>query len=193
MKRIICSLVGLCLLAAAGPTSAQEQSLADLARQTKAQRKQVKRPAKVYTNEDVPVVAAATANTQTELSTTPKDGQATPEGVTSGQAGAAGTAAGAKPGVAAGDEAKWRGRITAAREALSRAQLQLEAMRTRVLHLQSARTLGDQSQAAALQRQQSEALNEFDKLRADVEKSRKAVSDVEAEARVAGVPPGWLR
>lgn len=191
MKRIICSLVGLCLLVAAGPSSAQDQSLADLARKTKAQRKQTKRPVKVYTNEDVPVVAPATSNTQTELSATPKEGQAAEN---EGQAAAGGAgAAGSKTGVAAGDEAKWRQRMTGARETLSRSQLQLEAMRTRVLHLQSARTLGDANQAAALQRQQADALNEFDKLRADVEKNRKALSDLEAEARAAGVPPGWLR
>jgi len=192
MKRIICSLVGLCLLVAAGPSSAQDQSLSDLARKTKAHKKAVKRPAKLYTNEDVPVVAPATATTQTELSTTPKEGQAAEGQAAAGAAGATG-AAGAKTGVAAGDESKWRGRMTAARENLSRAQLQLEAMRGRVLNLQSARTLGDTNQAAALQRQQADALNEFDKLRADVEKNRKAVSDLEAEARAAGVPPGWLR
>jgi len=185
MKRIICSVVGLCLLAGSGMASAQ--SLADLASKTKAQRKATKRPARVYTNADVPVTAAATANTATEVSTTPKedaaaDPNAKPEG--------------SKTSVNAADEAGWRSRISAAREAVSRAKEQLEGMRTRVLHLQTAKALGsngDVNQQAAVSAQQSAALQEFDRLRADVEKYQKALTDVEAEARAANVPAGWLR
>jgi hypothetical protein len=186
MKRIICSVVGLCFLAGSGMATAQ--SLADVASKTRAQRKSTKRPARVYTNADVPVTAAATANTATEVSTTPKedaaaaDPNAKPEG--------------SKTSVNAGDEGAWRSRVNAAREAVSRAKEQLEGMRTRVLHLQTAKALGsngDVNQQAAVSAQQSAALQEFDRLRADVEKYQKALTDVEAEARAANVPAGWLR
>lgn len=191
MKRIICSVVGLCFLAGSGMASAQ--SLADVAKKSQAQRKSTKRPTRVYTNADVPVTAPATANTATEVSATPKDGVA-----------ADGTAAdpnakpaeGSKAGVTSADEAGWRSRITAAREAVSRAKLQLEGMRTRVLHLQTAKALGsngDVNDQAAVQAQQSAALQEFDRLRADVEKYQKALTDLEAEARAKSVPAGWLR
>ena len=186
MKRIICSVVGLCFLAGSGMATAQ--SLADLAKKTQSQRKATKRPARVYTNADVPVTAAATAATSTEVSTTPKeDAAADPN---------AKPAEGSKTSVTAADEGAWRSRISAAREAVSRAKEQLEGMRTRVLHLQTAKALGsngDVNQQAAVAAQQSAALQEFDRLRADVEKYQKALTDVEAEARAANVPAGWLR
>src|SRR5262249_47327631 len=118
------------------------------------------------------------------------------EAVTPAEAEAAKAAEGSKTSVNAGDEAKWRERITSARDALSRAKLQLEGMRSRVLQLQTAKALGangDVNQQAAVQVQQGAALQEFDRLRADVEKFQKALTDVEAEARAANVPAGWLR
>jgi hypothetical protein len=33
----------------------------------------------------------------------------------------------------------------------------------------------------------------MEKVKADVEASKKQVADIEEEARKAGVPPGWLR
>jgi hypothetical protein len=188
MKRIICSVVGLCFLAGSGMATAQ--SLADVANKTKAQRKATKRPARVYTNADVPVTAAATAGTATEVSATSKD-----EAAAAADPNAK-PAEGTTNSVNAGDEAKWRERISAAREAVSRAKLQLEGMRTRVLHLQTQKILGangDVNQQAAVQTQQSAALQEFDRLRDDVEKYQKALTDLEEEARAANVPAGWLR
>jgi hypothetical protein len=193
MKRIICSVVGLCFLAGSGMATAQ--SLADVAKKTQAQRKATKRPTKVYTNADVPVTAPATAGTATEISTTPKDGVPA-DGEAAADPNAKPGEGGAKPGVTAGDEAKWRDRMNAAREAVSRAKLQLEAMRTRVMQLQTARALSGNADAngkAAVQEQQGAALQEFDKLRADVEKYQQALTDLEAEARAASVPAGWVR
>jgi hypothetical protein len=187
MKRIICSVVGLCFLAGSGMATAQ--SLADTAKKTQAQRKSTKRPARVYTNADVPVTAAATAATATEVSTTPRE-DAQPADPN------AKPAEGSKTSVNSGDEAAWRSKISSAREAVSRAKEQLEGMRTRVLHLQTAKALGsngDVNQQAAVAAQQGSALQEFDRLRADVEKYQKALADVEAEARAANVPAGWLR
>jgi hypothetical protein len=188
MKRIICSVVGLCFLAGSGMATAQ--SLADVARKTQSQRKTTKRPARVYTNADVPVTAAATAATATEVSSTPKEGEPASTDPNAKPAELSKTSANAA------DEAAWRAKVTGAREALSRAKEQLEGMRTRVLHLQTAKALGsngDVNQQAAVAAQQSAALQEFDRLRADVEKFQKALTDVEAEARAANVPAGWLR
>jgi len=226
MKRIICSqvlcgVVGLCLLAGAGLAFGQERSsLADLARQEEARRRAQKRPTKVYTNADVPVVAAATAATATEVSATPKEGAEAPQegpALATGATGAGvaasgvaqvqgsqagsqataqeGTASGPRPGVKAGDETQWRSRMNTARDPVTRAQLQFEAMRTRVLNLQTARAVGSSEPGtqALIQRQHQESLQEFDRLRADIEKYQKALADLEAQARAAGVPPGWLR
>jgi hypothetical protein len=184
----------------AGAAASQAQSLADVARQEQARRKTVKRPTKVYTNADVKVIQPATPATGEVTKETSGDGTAIPagEGSTpaSGQDGAAATAPdnGPKPGVASGDEAKWRSRFTDAREQVSRSQIQLEAMRVRVTQLNAAKATGpDGQQSASLQTRQREALQEFDKLRADVEKNQKALATLEADAKAAGVPPGWLR
>jgi hypothetical protein len=186
MKRIICSVVGLCFLAGSGMATAQ--SLADVAKKTQAQRKSAKRPARVYTNADVPVTAAATAATATEVSTTPKEegGSTDPN---------AKPAEGSKNSVNASDAANCRSRFASAREAVSRSKEQLEGMRSRVLQLQTSKALSgnDVNQQAVVSAQQSAALQEFDRLRADVEKYQKALSDLEAEARAASVPAGWLR
>jgi hypothetical protein len=212
MKRIICSMVGLCVLA--GAAGVQAQSLADVARKESARRKTIKRPTKVYTNEDVVVMQPSTAASGEVTKETAGDGTpvtstdpteggregsapASPSAAPSSgaqPAPAAAPASSVKPGVAAGDEAKWRGRMDSAKEQLSRAQIQLEAMRTRVAQLQSARAVGpDGQQSSSLQNRQKESLQEFDKLRADVDRYQKAITDLEAEARAAGVPPGWLR
>ena len=38
-----------------------------------------------------------------------------------------------------------------------------------------------------------QAIQEMEKVKADIEASKKQVADIEEEARKAGVPPGWLR
>jgi hypothetical protein len=193
MKRIISSMVGLCVLA--GAAGVQAQSLADIARTEQARRKTVKRPTKVYTNADVVVIQPATPATSEVTKETSGDGTLIAPGDAAAQGGAAGAAdSGPKPGVVSGDEAKWRSRYTDAREQISRSQIQLEAMRVRVTQLNAAKAYGpDGQQSASLQTRQREALQEFDKLRADVERNQKAFADLEAEAKAAGVPPGWVR
>jgi hypothetical protein len=39
----------------------------------------------------------------------------------------------------------------------------------------------------------NKALAELERVRGDIEAQEKAVTDLEEEARRAGVPPGWLR
>ena len=37
------------------------------------------------------------------------------------------------------------------------------------------------------------ALEEIERVKAQIEQSKKQIADIEEEARKAGVPPGWLR
>jgi DNA repair exonuclease SbcCD ATPase subunit len=212
MKRIICSVVGLGVLAMTVAASAQ--TLADIAKQDTDRRKSVKHPAKVYTNDDVqdvkPILPmmendgtgakpmekkddASAASPDTSgaaaagaASATHADPNAKADG--NGTAKPAGT-----PGVKSGDEAAWRARFNAAREAVSRTQLQLESMRSRAAQLTAASAAASEDQRASFQKKQQDALQEYDKLRADLQRSQKALSDLETEASRAGVPPGWLR
>jgi hypothetical protein len=219
MKRIISSVVGIGVLAMTVAASAQ--TLADIAKKDTERRKHVKRPAKVITNDDVqnvkPIVpmtpeaeaanaAAAAAN---PVSTDPANHDMPPAPPAAGQApaqpasGAMGQAVlpaekpkpAAAPGttVKAGEESAWRARMQAARDAVSRTQLQLESMRTRAAQLTAASAAASDDQRAATQKKQQDALQEYDRLRADLQRNQKALSDLEAEAAKAGVPPGWLR
>jgi hypothetical protein len=205
MKRIISSVVGIGILSMTVAASAQ--TLADIAKKDSDRRKAVKHPAKVITNEDVqdvkPILpmmendgtgtklvdpnAATAANSNSDVPSAPGAAPASPAPA-AGAAKPAGT-----PGVKAGDEAQWRSRMQSAREAVSRTQLQLEGMRNRAAQLTAASAASSQEQRGTYQKQQQDALQEYDRLRADLQRSQKALSDLEAEAARAGVPAGWLR
>ena len=199
MKRIISSVVGIGILSMTVAASAQ--TLADLAKKDTDRRKSVKHPAKVYTNDDVqdlkPImpmmendgtgtkpVDANAASTNADLPGQPGATQKP----AAGDAKPAGT-----PGVKSGEEAQWRSRMQSARDAVSRTQLQLEGMRNRAAQLTAASAAASQDQRGTFQKQQQDALQEYDRLRADLQKNQKALSDLETEASKAGVPAGWLR
>jgi len=42
-------------------------------------------------------------------------------------------------------------------------------------------------------RDKQKAIDELNQLKQSIENDKKAISDLEEEARKAGVPPGWLR
>jgi hypothetical protein len=211
MKRIISSVVGIGILSMTVAASAQ--TLADIAKKDNDRRKSVKHPAKVITNDDVqdvkPIMPmmendgsgakpvdpkaananGAPANTNADMPQGASAGAATTQsGQKPGEAKPAGT-----PGVKSGDEAAWRSRMQGARDAVSRTQLQLEGMRNRAAQLTAASAAANQEQRGTFQKQQQDALQEYDRLRADLQKSQKALADLEAEASRSGVPPGWLR
>ena len=51
----------------------------------------------------------------------------------------------------------------------------------------------DPIQKGAVERDRQKAIAEQNKLKADVAADKKAIADLEEEARRAGIPPGWLR
>ena len=52
---------------------------------------------------------------------------------------------------------------------------------------------GNFPQQAQVNEDRQKTLQELERVKADVEVSKKQVADIEEEARKAGVPPGWLR
>jgi hypothetical protein len=199
MSRIISSVVGIAVLGMA--VSASAQSLADIAKKETDRRKSVKHPAKVYTNDDVanvkPIMPMMSQGDTSPLPPTPNTDEPSPGGTTAQANGAAaapgGNGSGPKPGVKAGDEAGWRARMQQARDAVQRTQLQLDGMRTRAAQLTAVSAAASDDQRADFQKRQQDALQEYDRLRADLQKNQKALTDLEAEAQRSGVPPGWLR
>ena len=102
----------------------------------------------------------------------------------------------AAPAAPAGDqgEAAWREKITQAREALRRNEVFLQALQTRVNSLATDYYgRDDPYQKMRLAGEREQAIQEMEKVKADIEASKKQVADIEEEARRAGVPPGWLR
>ena len=173
-----------------GAVTASAQTLGELARKEAERRKATPTAAKTYTNNDLkavpPPTGTATSKTAEEL----KDGKpgdpsktAEPEKVDA-----------TKPPEPAKDEAHWRGRITAANEDIRRNEAFLEALQSRVNALTADFTARDDPfQRAKIAEDRQKALAEMARLKEDIDKGKKLVTDIEEEARRAGVPPGWIR
>lgn len=116
----------------------------------------------------------------------------------------AAAAAAAKPGAdaqadaakkpAAGDEKAWRDRMTQARQTLERDETHADAMQTRVNSLKTdAINRDDPAQQSKLREDYFKALNELERLKTEIEKDKKAITDIQTDARKQGVPAGWVR
>jgi hypothetical protein len=179
----------LFLPAAATPVA---QTLAEIARQEEARRKEIRQPSKVYTNKDLasvpPPSAPATVPAPSETPATPvaadsKDGakEAAPPQDT-------------KETGTVKDQKYWSGRMQALRTGLDRDQTYSDAMQSRINALTTDFTARDDpAQRAVIGRDRQKAIDELDRLKLAIERTRKAIADLEEEARRASVPPGWLR
>lgn len=160
------------------------QSLADVAKQEEERRKTIK-PVRVLTNKDLgavppPVVTAL-----------PPDAPKVPEAVKT-----------EKPSDAAPpqdkglvrDQAYWSARMKELRTLLDRDQISAEAMQTSINSL-SADFVNrdDPAQRAVIEQKRQRAVGELDRLTKAIADGKKAIADLEEEARRAAVPPGWLR
>ena len=162
---------------------ASAQSLGDVAKKTESQKKAAAKPGKVYTNGDLP---------KTDPAATPAPAPTAP---------AAAPAANAQPAPeekpADGpkkDEAYWRGRVTEIRDNLQRAKMFQEALQTRINSLSADyASRDDPAQRGVVSSDRQKALAELDRVKKEIKDFEKALSDLEDEARRAGVPPGWLR
>lgn len=189
-SRIMTAAVVFAVLAGvAAPLGAQ--TLADLARQEESRRKDVRQPAKVYTNKDlgnVPPPSAPAPATEAAKPPTPAAGDA------AGKDSKAAAPADAKDTSAVKDQAYWSGRMKGLRDTLDRDQTYAEALQTRVNALTadfSARD--DPAQRTVISQDRQKALAEIDRLTIAIQGHKKAIADLEEEARRASVPPGWLR
>jgi hypothetical protein len=180
-------LAVLAAVAVAAPCRAQ--SLADVARKEEARRKALKEHAKVITNKDLGAAAAVTVVTPQE---TPKPSAAQPKAAASGAEPETPQAPAAKGPVK--DQAYWAKRMAGLRDALDRDQMFLDALQSRINALTADFTARDDpAQRAIIEQDRLKALAKFNELKHQIEADKKAIDDLEEEARRAGVPPGWLR
>jgi hypothetical protein len=169
----------------AGAVLAQQPSLAELARKEQERKKALKAvPSKVYSDKDLPkssaappVASAVPPATATPIPAEPKPAEEKKEEKKDER-----------------DEPYWRNRVTQARESLRRAEAFAEALQSRINAL-SADVVNrdDPYQRAKIADDRVKAIAELQRVQTEIEQSKKAITDIEEEARQAGVPPGWLR
>jgi polyhydroxyalkanoate synthesis regulator phasin len=177
MRRVLASLAAA--LSLAGLLLAQ--SLGEVAEKEKQRR--TGKPAKVYTNEDLP-----------QSSASPKPSSApVPAAARSAARPAADDSA-----ARAREQAAWRGRAAAARADVARSEARVAQLERQLAELANPmryrqqnpqdpyNVLTQDQERVGLQQQLEEA-------RRAVDAAKKALENLEEEARRRGVPPGWLR
>ena len=184
--KLLIALAVLC----AGADAVAAQSLGEVARREEERRKSIAASGKVYTSEALreqppapgaaaPVPDAGNAAAAPSAS----QGQA--------QAGAAPAAPADQP---RRDEAYWKQRIQAERDALARSQVFADALQTRINSLTADFTARDDpAQRAVLSTDRQKALAELDRVKQEIQQHTKAIADIQEEGRRAGAPAGWLR
>jgi hypothetical protein len=172
----------------ASTLSAGAQSLADVARQDAARRKDLKAPVKVFTNDNIKTVPpVAPPAVQGEPGAQPAvPAAAAPAEATEEKP--------SEPPDPMKDPEYWRKRIGDARQARDRNAFLLEAVQSRINALTTdfyARD--DPYQRALIEVERNKTLAEFELMKKHQLVLEKAIADIEEEARRANVPPGWLR
>jgi hypothetical protein len=183
MKTLLARLLGALVVLAtvAGPAGAQ--SLADVARKEETRRKDVKKPSRVITNKDL----KASDNVAPPA---PAEGKAAPSADNAEKTDDGQPKAEAQPS----DEQVWRQKMADARTALERSESYLDALQSKINGLWAEFTARDNYiERERIEADRKKALAEFDRVKAEVEDHKKAIADLEEQARRANVPPGWLR
>lgn len=172
------------------------QSLADVSRAEEERRKTIKAPAKVITNKDLKAPVPVTPTTTTDGTTpAPAAGAAaTNAGTDKGAGTPAADAAPAGPTAGGKDQAYWKGRATDLQTQLERDRSYADALQSRINALTTDfANRSDPAQRAQVEADRSKAVADLERLNQTIQNDQKAISDLDDEARRAGVPPGWLR
>jgi SMC interacting uncharacterized protein involved in chromosome segregation len=182
------------LLTIAIPVCAQ--SLGELAKK-EAERRKATPAAKVYTNDDLKKITVpgdtVADSKDTKDAKDPKDGKDTADAkdAKAKDAKDAKDASDAKPAMG---EAEWHARMNAAREDVRKGEMFRDALQSRINGLTADFTARDDPyQRAQIADERQKALAELDRVKLDIEKAKKSITDIEEDARKANVPAGWIR
>ena len=173
---------------------ARAQSLADVAKKEEERRKTVAAPAKVYTNKDLNPVPAGSPPPPAPAKAGDSAAKDKDKEADTDAKGKGSKAPDAADKTAVKDQAYWAGRYKGLQDALLRDQNYADAMQTRINSLNADFVnRDDPAQRAVIERDRQKALAELGRLKQSVVDTKKAIADLDEEARRAGVPPGWMR
>jgi hypothetical protein len=182
MRRIALLIAAMLAL----PALVSSQGLAAVAKKEEERRKAVTAGGKVYTNKDLKADSTESAPPPSNASPSAPATQVPSVNLPAGEA---------KPADGeVKDEAYWRNRITAARSALERSRIFSDALQSRINALSTdIINRDDPAQRSQLELERQRANAEIERVKKEMAGQTKAIAEIEAEARKAGVPPGWLR
>jgi hypothetical protein len=179
-------VIAAVILTFAVPVGAQ--SLGELAKKEQERRKTAAPAKKVYTNDDLKKIEPPPGGVTPADPAKPGDPAAKPA-----DAAKTGDAAKTDDKPAAG-EAEWRARMNLARDTVRRSELFRDSLQSRINGLTADFTARDDPfQRAQIADARQKALDELAQVNKDIESGKKAITDIEEEARRASVPPGWIR
>lgn len=193
MKKASVVMAGIGFLVLLATSMAAAQSLGDLARAQRA--KQSKKPAKVFTNDNLPARPASEGPTaaSTISTTPPPDSSQGPAEQTS-----ASPPESVSPPAAEEDKKKtkeyWQDLFKAARQKLAADEEQQRLLEDELglLRIQQARELSPDAQSE-LQTKVKAKTAEVQAKRDQTDKSKKALEDLEKEFKESGAPANWSK
>jgi len=184
VSRHVVAVTALIGLLAGGSLSAQ--SLAAAAKAAEAQRKATNSSGKVYTNDHLksdPKDASTPDSGSASTTTPPPQPDANADGK-----------AKEPPVKEVKDEAYWRDRMKAEREALARAETFAGALQSQINGLYAEFTACQAPpQCNEISARRQKSIAELDRVKKEVAQHTKGVADIQEDARKAGVPAGWVR
>lgn len=189
-------LIAAALLALAVPVCAQ--TLGEIAKREAERRKTLPPAVKTYTNEDLKKLSPWSGDAATKPGESARTGEPA-KAVDPTKPGDPAKPTEIKPDAAlppeaAKDEKYWRGRITGVKEDIRRNESFRDALQVKIDALAADFSSRDDPAARAkIADDRQKALAELSRLTTDIEKANKLITEIEDEARRAGVPPGWLR
>jgi hypothetical protein len=166
----------------AGASSGFAQTLADVARKEEARRQSIKEPSKAWTNKDLG------SGGDVVVPPTPVPSP----GASASTTGSEPTEPKSKDPMR--DQAYWSGKMKGLRANLDRDETLLAALESRINALNTDFVnRDDPAQRSQVEINRKKALAEQASLKQQVDADKKAISDLEEEARRANAPAGWLR
>lgn len=178
------SLIAATVVAGSIGSPAWGQGLGAVAKETEAQRKTVKASGKVYTNDSL--------KSDPTPSSAPAAPAPTAPAVEPSPSGAVGSTTKQPDG--GKDEAAWRDRIKTERDALARAEIFAAALQSQINGLYGEFTACQAPpQCSGISARRQRSIAELDRVKKEVGQHKKAIDDIQEEARKTGVPAGWVR